>query len=123
MGIRTRYAAETDEVGGSARDDVRIVELEGRIAADTITELEDALAAVVAEGTHHIIIDLASVSYISSAGLRVFLSTLKSVKARNGVLILVNLHPNVAKVFKLAGFTKIFTILDDVPSALAAIQP
>lgn len=99
-------------------DNVRIVEVSGRIAADTITQLEEALTAVVEEGFLNVVVDMGEVGYISSAGLRVFLTTLKAVKARQGKLVLANLNPNVAKVFKLAGFTKIFTIMDDVSSAV-----
>jgi anti-anti-sigma factor len=110
MEIRTRQAEQ--------QEDVRIAEVEGRIAADTTTQLEDALTALLEEGIVKIIVDLGNVNYISSAGLRVFLTTLKQVKAGNGVLILANLIPDVAKVFKLAGFTKIFTITDNVESAL-----
>lgn len=114
MEIRTRRAEQ--------REGVRIVEVEGRIAADTTTQLEDALTALLEEGAVKIIVDLGDVNYISSAGLRVFLMTLKQVKAGSGVLILANLIPEVAKVFKLAGFTKIFTIMDDVESALQSMN-
>jgi anti-anti-sigma factor len=114
MEIRTSRAEQ--------QEDVRIVEVEGRIAADTTTQLENALRALLEEGAVKIIVDLGNVNYISSAGLRVFLTTLKQVKAGNGVLILVNLVPEVAKVFKLAGFTKIFTIMDDVESALQSMD-
>ena len=113
MEIRTCYAEK--------HKDVRIVEVEGRIAADTTTQLEDALTIVLQEGSINIVVDLGEVGYISSAGLRVFLSTLKSVKAKSGILVLANLHSNVAKVFKLAGFTKIFTIMDDVASAVESM--
>ena len=114
MEIHTNYA--------EGRNDIRIVAVDGRIAADTITQLEDALTVVLEEGADKIIVDLGEVGYISSAGLRVFLSTLKAMKSRNGILILANLNPNVAKVFKLAGFTKIFTIMDDVLSAVQSMN-
>ena len=114
MEIRTSYA--------EGQDGICIVEVNGRIAADTITQLEDALTAVLEGGSTRIVVDLGDVGYISSAGLRVFLSTLKSTKANNGVLVLANLNSNVAKVFKLAGFTKIFTIMDDVPKAVQSIR-
>ena len=104
------------------RQDVCIVEAEGRIAADTTTQLENALMTVLEEGTVKIIVDLKGVEYISSAGLRVFLTTLKHVKVKNGILILVNLITNVEKVFKLAGFTKIFTIMNNVEDALQSID-
>ncbi len=85
------------------------------------TQPLNALTIVLQEGSINIVVDLGEVGYISSAGLRVFLSTLKSVKAKSGILVLANLHSNVAKVFKLAGFTKIFTIMDDVASAVESM--
>jgi anti-anti-sigma factor len=110
MEIRTRQDERYPQVS--------IVTLEGRIAVDTTAQVESALTALLDEGVVNLIVDMGAVSYISSAGLRVFLTALKRVKAQDGGLALVNLIPNVAKVFKLAGFTKIFTILDDVESAL-----
>jgi anti-anti-sigma factor len=67
-----------------------------------------------------LIVNFAKVSYISSGGLRVFLTALKWTRADNGDLKLVELEKNVEKIFRLAGFTKIFNIMDDIESALHA---
>lgn len=98
--------------------DVQIVEIEGRIDAHTAPEVEKALTALLAMGAVRIIVDFTQVNYISSGGLRVFLTALKQTRANNGDLKLVRLIPNVEKIFKLAGFTKIFNIMSDVESAL-----
>ena len=102
------------------QEDVHIVEVEGRIAADTAPEVEAALKSLLEQDCVKIIVDFANVSYISSGGLRVFLTALKQARAKNGDVKLVNLIPNVEKIFKLAGFTKIFTIMNDMESALNA---
>lgn len=112
MDVRVHQAEE--------RKDIQIVEIEGRIDAHTAPEVEKALSALLDTGVGKIIIDFAQVNYISSGGLRVFLTALKQTRANNGDLKLVNLIPNVEKIFKLAGFTKIFNILSDVASAVKA---
>lgn len=102
------------------QSDVYIVEVEGKIAADTAPIVEETLKTLLDEEKVRIIVDFSKVSYISSAGLRVFLTALKQARAKNGDVKLVSLIPNVEKIFKLAGFTKIFTIMEDVESAVAA---
>jgi anti-anti-sigma factor len=104
------------------QEDVHIVEVEGRIAADTAPEVEAALKSLLEQESVKIIVDFANVSYISSGGLRVFLTALKQARARNGDVKLVRLIPNVEKIFKLAGFTKIFTIMGSVENALDAFS-
>ncbi len=104
------------------RPDVSIVEIEGRIDANTASEIEQELDSLQQENRARIIVDFSQVHYISSAGLRVFLTALKWAKARNGDLKLAALDNNVEKIFKLAGFTKIFNIIDDVETALASFD-
>ena len=100
--------------------DVQIVELEGRIDAYTAPQVEKELKALLDKGFVKIVVDFSRVNYISSGGLRVFLTALKQARANSGDVKLVRLLPNVEKIFKLAGFTKIFTIMDDVEKALNA---
>jgi anti-sigma B factor antagonist len=102
------------------QEEVHIVEIEGRIDPHTAPEIEKALDSLLDQGIVKIVVDFKDVNYISSGGLRVFLTALKQTRAHNGDLKLVNLIPNVQKIFKLAGFTKIFNIMDDKDSALQA---
>jgi anti-sigma B factor antagonist len=104
------------------QEDTYIVEIEGRIDARTAPEVEKELNALLGNNCVKIIVDFKQVNYISSGGLRVFLTALKQARANNGDLKLVNLVPNVEKIFKLAGFTKIFNIMSDIESALNAFS-
>ena len=112
MNIQLRRA-EQDE-------DIHILQIEGRIDMKTASEIEHELDALKNTNVVKIIVDFSAVNYISSGGLRVFLTALKWTKAGNGDLKLVNLEKNVEKIFRLAGFTKIFNILPDVESAVQA---
>ena len=104
------------------QDDVHILEIEGRIDAKTASDIEQELNVLKEHHVVKIIIDFSAVNYISSGGLRVFLTALKWAKAGNGDLKLACLEKNVEKIFKLAGFTKIFNIFPDVDNALQAFS-
>ena len=76
----------------------------GRVDTITSPELE---AAVVLDGVDELIFDLAQVDYISSAGLRVLLSSQKKMAGKS--MKIVNAKPAVKEVFDITGFSDIFT--------------
>lgn len=76
----------------------------GRVDTITSPELE---AAVVLDGIEELVFDLAQVDYISSAGLRVLLSSQKKMAGRS--MKIVNAKPAVKEVFDITGFSDIFT--------------
>ncbi len=93
----------------------RVISPVGRIDAATAPSLENAL------GDREIVVDLSSVEYISSAGLRALLATLKRVKALGGNLVLCSLHPYVKEVFDITGFSRIFTICNSKEEAIRSL--
>ena len=76
----------------------------GRVDTITSPELE---AAVVLDGIEELVFDLAQVDYISSAGLRVLLSSQKKMAVK--LMKIVNAKPAVKEVFDITGFSDIFT--------------
>ena len=76
----------------------------GRVDTITSPELE---AAVVLDGIEELVFDLAQVDYISSAGLRVLLSSQKKMTGKS--MKIVNAKPAVREVFDITGFSDIFT--------------
>ena len=82
----------------------------GRVDSNTAGELERRLLSRLAAGERQLVIDLADVEYISSAGLRVLLLALNKLKAAGGRLALCSMGQSVREVFELAGFTAIFII-------------
>ncbi len=82
----------------------------GRVDSSTAPELENALKKLVEANRTQIVLDLKGVEYMSSAGLRAMVSTLKAVKRVNGDLRLASPSPRVEEVLRLAGLTSIFSI-------------
>lgn len=76
----------------------------GRVDTITAPELE---AAVVTDGIEDLVFDLAQVDYISSAGLRVLLSSQKRMAGKS--MKIANAKPAVKEVFDITGFSDIFT--------------
>ncbi|MBM4423747.1 MAG: STAS domain-containing protein [Chloroflexi bacterium] len=89
---------------------VSVMTVKGRVDSDTAPKLEDKLKKLVDNEKTQIVLDLKDVEYMSSAGLRAMVSTLKAVKRINGDLRLCTPSPRVAEVLRLAGLTSIFNI-------------
>ena len=85
------------------------VALEGRLDTLTAPELEESLSSAL-EGIKELVLDLSGLEYLSSAGLRVVLSTFKTVSAAEGKMTICNANEMVSKVFELTGFGNIVAI-------------
>jgi len=103
-----------------ARGDAFLISASGRLDSSTAGELEAVLPDRV--GAHdRLVLSLADVPYVSSAGLRVLLIGAKTARAKGHRLVLAGLSASVREVFDISGFTSIFSIEPDVESALATL--
>lgn len=101
------------------RDGIQIVRLEGRIDANTTTEVEEKLFGMVDGGVTRLVINFEKLDFISSAGLRTLLSTAKRVREAKGDLKVCNLNSNVQEVFDITGFSTLFSVSSSEDEALA----
>jgi anti-sigma B factor antagonist len=77
------------------------VKLTGSLDTATAPELEKQLAPVLGSATKDIVFDLAQLKFISSAGLRVFASTRKTLRERGGQTSFVHMQPQIQEVFEI----------------------
>ena len=87
-----------------------ILRLDGRIDAVTTPALGKKIQILVEENHKKILLDFAKVDYLSSAGLRLILSTTKKLKAAGGFLVLFSINEDIYEIIKMAGFEKILHI-------------
>ena len=80
----------------------------GRLDTNTSPELE---AEMQLEGVKEITFDLSDLEYVSSAGLRVFLTAQKAMMACGGQMTITNPNAIVKGVFDITGCSDIFTIV------------
>jgi anti-sigma B factor antagonist len=98
---------------------VSVFVLEGRIDTQGAVDMDLALQTAVSEGKHKMVLDMAGVRYISSAGLRTMADVLTKNKEVGGDLKLVALNHKVLRVFRIIGFDKFFSIHDTLEQAVA----
>ena len=77
------------------------VKLAGSLDTATAPELEKQLAPLLAGSTKDIVFALAELQFISSAGLRVFATTRKALKERDGQASFVHMQPQIQEVFEI----------------------
>ncbi|EOT24469.1 anti-anti-sigma factor [Eubacterium sp. 14-2] len=82
--------------------------LEGRLDTMTAPQLESELRDSI-EGIDKLFLDFASLEYISSAGLRILLSTQK-IMNKQGSMVIRNANEGVMDIFDITGFADILTI-------------
>jgi anti-anti-sigma factor len=100
---------------------VVIVAIKGRLDAGSSPDLEREIEKVMAEGENRLILDLAELNYISSAGLRIILAGAKKLKAKQGGLSIASLQSMVKEVFEVSGFSSIIPTFDSPDQALNAL--
>lgn len=92
--------------------------LAGRLDGLASPDLEKQADAALAEGQRALVFDLSRLDYVSSAGLRVFLTAAKKFKTAGGRATFAALSPAVREVFELSGFLTVLDVRADVASAL-----
>lgn len=105
--------------------DVVVVAPVGPIDHPNAQDLERALAPVLARdatGTSALVLDLGSVGYVSSMGLRLLMVAARELRARNARIAVAALQPVVAEIFDIARFTHVLEIFPTVRDSLAALS-
>ncbi len=99
--------------GGAAIDTV-VVKLSGSLDTATAPELERQLAPVLGGEVKDVVFDLAQLKFISSAGLRVFAATRKTLKQRGGQTSFIHMQPQIQEVFDIMKSLPGVTVFKDV---------
>ncbi|MDZ4722436.1 MAG: STAS domain-containing protein [candidate division Zixibacteria bacterium] len=94
------------------------VRVDGVIDTMTASELEEIIDSLLKRSRYKIVIDLAGVDYISSAGWGIFISHIKDVRAHGGDIKLANMIPDVFEIFELLEFDNVLRVCDSVDEAI-----
>ncbi len=87
-----------------------VVRLEGRLDTPTAQEVNLRLLPVQEDASGTIILDCEELTYISSSGLRVFLTLRKAAAMKGGKVIIRSINDNIRNVFMMTGFLNLFDI-------------
>jgi anti-sigma B factor antagonist len=107
--------ARTETVG-----ECKVLFAGGRIDFESSLDFEQQVNAMIQSGGNRFVIELSAVELLSSAGLRVLLSTAKRVQHRRAELALASPSPVALQVFRISHFDLLFKIFPTLREALAA---
>ncbi len=101
---------------------VSVVAVKGRIDGSNAREFEEKLMAGIGAHETSVVLDMSTLDYISSAGLRVFLVVAKHLQEADRGFALCSLSAEVGEVFEITGFNSIINIHDDRDAAVSAVS-
>ena len=84
------------------------VSLEGRLDTASAPQLDEMLKSSL-DGVTELVLNLEKLDYMSSAGLRILLSTQKTM-SKQGSMTVKNVNQTIMEVFEITGFADILTI-------------
>jgi anti-anti-sigma factor len=102
---------------------VSILRVSGYVDTTTSPDLERRLQGLLREKRYHVVVDLARVEYISSAGWGIFISEIREIREHGGDLKLAGMAPDVREVFDLLEFENILHSYTDADLAVASFGP
>ena len=112
--MANNFQIERSDEGG-----IRILALDGYLDAHTAPQFENAIHDEMQAGHQRMVVDCARLTYISSAGLGVFMSFIEELREIGGDIKLAAITPKVYQVFEVLGFPALFDILDTTQAAVA----
>jgi len=104
------------------RGDVVLLHLEGFLDAHTAAEFESTMQRQVDTNAVRLAVDCEKLTYISSAGLGVFMSFIEELREKGGDIRIGALLPKVRQVFDILGFTEIFQLFETADEAVRSFQ-
>jgi anti-sigma B factor antagonist len=102
-------------------EEITVVSLTGDIDAKTAPIFQQNVLPLT-DSANKIIMDMANIIYMSSAGLRMLLSLYRQVTAKKGKVVLVGLREEIRDIMSATGFLDFFTTSETVDSGLAALK-
>ena len=98
------------EVVIEKQNDVVTVFLKGRLDTLASQEVSQQLEGLAEDASGTIIMDCTEMSYISSSGLRIFLTLRKAASEKGGKVIVRGISNDIRSVFMMTGFLNLFEI-------------
>ena len=88
-------------------NDIMMAKLAGELDTAAVVQVEKEFQPIM-ESDMDVVLDCEQLTYISSSGLRLFLSVLKNQKAKGRNVSITNLSTDLRRIFDMTGFNKLF---------------
>ncbi len=100
------------EVKINNQDGIATAQLIGRLDTPASQEISGDFDTLTQYAAGTVILDCTQLEYISSSGLRLFLSLRKAAAAKGGKVIVKSINKDIRSVFMMTGFLNLFEIQD-----------
>ena len=90
------------------KDGALVAEFKGRLDTAAAPQVESEVKPLMEASGKDVILDCTELSYISSSGLRSFLSILKTVKPKGAHVYITGMNNDLRNVFTMTGFINLF---------------
>ena len=87
-----------------------VAELSGRLDTPAAVKAQQEITPLLENADKEIIMDCTNLDYISSSGLRLFLTLRKETANKGGKVVIQNINDEIKKVFMMTGFLNLFEI-------------
>jgi anti-sigma B factor antagonist len=101
-------------------EDVTILDLKGRERIRGAMALHESIRCLAREGKTQVLLDLAWVKHIDSAGLGELVSSHVTLDEKGGALKLMHMTESVQQLMTVTNLLTVFDVYDDEPEALAS---
>ena len=108
------------DINVTDHDQATLVQVSGRVYSMNADQFGEALNTQIDDGKIYLVLDLSSVEYMSSAGLREIVTTLKKAKKAQGDLRIAQPSQRVREVLEMAGLDTIFKIFETQDEAFGS---
>ena len=103
---------ENAAISEGKRNGVFIISPEGPIDSENYGALGNTVDQILEKSPDELVIDMESVNYMSSAGMRILFKANRSLNDLGGRLILINLQSHVRKVLNLINALPSMTVFE-----------
>ena len=104
-------------------DNVVVIYLSGRLDVHLSAEIEKEINSIIQnEPDCHLLLNLKDVEYMSSSGLRIFVSTMRILKETKRKLKLCEMNSAVKKIFEVVELMDMFDIFDNEEEAIKSFS-
>lgn len=101
-------------------DEVHVLKLSGRLDATCVSQLKDAVQALIETDVIKILIDMADVDFVDSSGLGTLVTCLRSVTKAGGLFKITSLQENPKMLFETTRLNRVFDLHDDRDEAIGS---
>ncbi len=102
---------------------IHVVQMEGQVRISTQNDFKDYLDRLSADfGNGTVLLEMAGVSYMNSAGIGIIVDSFKKFRERGGHLAMCTLSPDIYRLFEVTKLNRFIDIYENEAAALGKLK-